>query len=152
MPLVNLGFSGNGLLEQAVFGLLSEIPARLFIIDCTANMRGRFKTQIVPRLVGGVKCLRSRSSSPILIVEHAGQMYSHTNESVGLDVRSTNAELRKGYEQLVREGVPGLYYLSKEEIALAEDAQTDGLHASDLGMAQYARAFIKKIRQILSLQ
>lgn len=113
MPLVNLGFSGNGLLEQAVFGLLSEIPARLFIIDCTANMRGRFKTQIVPRLVGGVKCFRSRSPSPILIVEHAGQMHSHTNESVGLDVRSTNAELRKGYEQLVREGVPGLYYLSK---------------------------------------
>ena len=33
-PVINLGFSGNGQLEKETFEFLSEIDARIFIIDC----------------------------------------------------------------------------------------------------------------------
>lgn len=37
-PVINLGFSGNGRLESELFDLLTEIDAKLFIIDNMPNM------------------------------------------------------------------------------------------------------------------
>ncbi|WP_394803695.1 SGNH/GDSL hydrolase family protein [Niabella hibiscisoli] len=37
-PLVNLGFSGNGRLEPELAHLLTELDARLFVLDCQPNL------------------------------------------------------------------------------------------------------------------
>lgn len=42
-----------------------------------------------------------------------------------------------------------LYYLSFDELGLSMDSQVDGVHATDLGMQQYADAYYKKITSIL---
>ncbi|MEG1579905.1 MAG: SGNH/GDSL hydrolase family protein [Bacteroidaceae bacterium] len=42
-----------------------------------------------------------------------------------------------------------LYYLSKKDLAISLDAQVDGVHASDLGMMQYASAYKRKVDEIL---
>jgi lysophospholipase L1-like esterase len=39
--------------------------------------------------------------------------------------------------------------LTKEEIALSNDAFIDGTHPTDLGMQQYAEAYEKVLRPIL---
>lgn len=148
-PVVNLGFSGNGRLEEELFELLSEIDAQLYIIDCLPNLAGKSATTIYDRTLQGVRKLRSRSKAPILLVEHSG----YTNEYSSAETRESylvaNVELRKAYEALRQEGFAELHYLTKEEIGLSMDAMVEGVHPSDLGMQQYADSYLKKIGEIL---
>ena len=69
-PLVNLGFSGNGLLEKELISLLSSIDAKIYILDCLPNLV-RFPLEDVrQRILTSVRNLRkSRPSVPILLRE-----------------------------------------------------------------------------------
>ena len=149
-PVINLGFSGNGKLEEALFDLLSEIDARLYIIDCMPNLAGKEASAVVyQRTLEGVKKLREKSRAPILLVEHDGYSNEFSSESAEESYRVANAELRKAYETLQKEQVPTVYYLTKEEIGMPMDAMVDGVHSTDLGMQQYADSYRKKIGEIL---
>lgn len=149
-PVVNLGFSGNGKLESELFDLLSEIDAKLYIIDCMPNLPGQKASAVIyDRTLTGVKKLRSKSSAPILLVEHSGYTNEFSSKNAEDSYRIANVELRKAYEALMKEGVTDLYYLTKEEINLSMDAMVEGVHPSDLGMQQYADSYAKKIREIL---
>lgn len=149
-PVINLGFSGNGKLEEALFDLLSEIDARLYIIDCMPNLAGKEASAVVyQRTLEGVKKLREKSRAPILLVEHDGYSNEFSSESAEESYRVANAELRKAYETLQKEQVPAVYYLTKEEIGMPMDAMVDGVHSTDLGMQQYADSYQKKIGEIL---
>lgn len=148
-PVINLGFSGNGKLEEEVFELLSEIDAKLYIIDCMPNLPGKDAKVIYDRTLKGVKKLRERSKAPILLVEHDGYANDVTSESTEQSYRVANVELRKAYETLQQEQYPDIYYLTKEEIGIPMDGMVDGVHSTDLGMQQYADSYLKKIREIL---
>lgn len=147
-PVINLGFSGNALGDREVYDLISEIDAQLFVIDCMPNMYP-VNDSIVARTVYGVEKIRSVSQSPILLVENCGYTYGKTNAPIENECVVTNRELKKAYEEILRRGIPGVYYMTKEEIGLTPDSQVDGWHASDLGMSLYANAYEKKINEIL---
>lgn len=146
-PVINLGFSGNGLMDAAVYDLISEVDAKLFIIDCMPNMY-RIHDSIVNRTFAGVQKIRAKSKAPILLVENDGYMYGPTNAPIENECNVTNTELKKAYRKLIDNGVKDLYYLTKEEIGMTPDAQVDGWHASDIGMELYADAYMKKINEI----
>ena len=38
MPVVNLGFSGNGRMDKAVGDFLVQVDAAVYVIDCLPNM------------------------------------------------------------------------------------------------------------------
>jgi len=150
IPMVNLGFSGSGQLEDIMFQVLSEIPARVYIIDCMPNMVSTQLTDsIVDRISRGVKELRKVSSAPILLVEHDGYM----NEKIVLSqkeiIDNVNSKLKEAYRNLLQSGFKNLYYMSKEEIGMDEDSQVDAVHATDYGMLLYAGAYQKKLVKIL---
>lgn len=147
-PVVNLGFSGNGQLEKALFELMAEIDAAVFVVDCMPNMTGERVGLIDERLRKGVELLRAKSAAPILLVEHDGYMGSWASDKCKEEFVQTNEQLRKTYESL-KDNVPGLYYLSYDELSLSMDSQVDGIHATDWGMQQYAEAYENKIRSIL---
>ena len=148
-PVINLGFSGNGKLESELFDLLSEIDAKLFIIDCMPNLPGKSAEVIYDRTLKGVKKLRETSKAPILLVEHDGYANDVTSEKAEESYRVANTELRKAYNTLQEEQIPDIYYLTKEEIGIPADGMVDGVHSTDLGMQQYADSYLKKIREIL---
>ena len=148
-PVINLGFSGNGKLESELFDLLSEIDAKLFIIDCMPNLPGKSAEVIYNRTLKGVKKLRETSKAPILLVEHDGYANDVTSEKAEESYRVANTELRKAYNTLQEEQIPDIYYLTKEEIGIPADGMVDGVHSTDLGMQQYADSYLKKIREIL---
>lgn len=147
-PVVNLGFSGNGQLDESIFRMLSELDARLFVIDCMQNMKLERVSLIQERITRGVEMLRRVSQAPILLVEHDGYMGRDASDAERQKYEATGKELRAAYERL-RLRVSGLYYMTTEEIGLCMDAQVDGIHPNDLGMQQYADAYVKKIRSIL---
>ncbi len=148
VPLYNLGFSGNARMDEAVYDMLCEIDARLYILDCMENMYG-IADEIADRTVAGVTKLRKHSDAPILLVEHCGFGFATTNEPANQECIRTNQELHKAYMKLKAMKVPNIYYLSKKELGLDVESQVDGWHASDIGMNYYAKAYLKKINKIL---
>ncbi len=67
MPVVNLGFSGNGRMDQAVGEYLVQIDAAAYVIDCLPNMQ---PDQVTEKCAPLVKQLRaSKPETPIILVE-----------------------------------------------------------------------------------
>ena len=145
LPVVNLGFSGNGKLEPEVLDLLSEIDASLYVLDCTANLTQA--TDIESRLLEAVRILRSRSNCPILIAEHAGNV-GESASAAKEAYRQANVQVRSAYETLKKRGEPEIYYLSHDELGLPMDGMIEGVHPNDFGMRFLAAAFEKKIMEI----
>lgn len=153
-PIINLGFSGNGRLEEEMIDLISEIDAKLYILDCLPNLspnEERTLEEVRRRIISSVNGLREgRPSVPILLVEHAGYSDGATNLSRRQIFTKLNKVLRETYAYLKVKGEENIYLFSKNEIKLGSDDFVDGTHPSDLGMMQYANAYEKFIRQILN--
>ena len=148
-PIINLGFSGNGRMEEAVGALLAELNASAFVIDCLPNMLG---AEVKKRAVPLVRQLRrARPEVPIVLVEDR----TYTNAAFLASSRKRHAvsrkALRMAYQQLQDAGIEKLHYLAGDKILGDDgDAATDGSHPSDLGMVRYANAYEPVLRQALA--
>lgn len=147
-PIVNLGFSGSALMEPALFDAMSEIDARAYILDPMPNSFG-LGDEIIKRAVEGVKKLRAKSAAPILFVESAASVDSILIPHIYQQYRRGDVKFKQAYDQLVADGVKGLFYLSNKEIGLTEDAMIEGVHPNDIGNMLYAKAYEKKIKEML---
>lgn len=156
-PLINLGFSGSGRLEKPVIDLMSEIEAKVYVLDCLPNLAadtwdriGVTAEEVEKRVLESVRALKSaHPQTPILLVEHAGYTEELINETRKDAYQTVNEIQLKAFYQLKKEGIKGLYYLSKEEIGLQIDDMVDGTHPTDLGMMHYAQSYEQKLRAIL---
>ena len=146
-PVINLGFSGNGLLEEEVFRLLSEIDAKLYIIDCLPNLSTERTELIYDRMLKGVKLLREKSDAPILLMEHCYSNGSASQQAIDWYMNA-NKEQRRAYQTLQEQGIKGLHYLPYEVMGFTLDFMVEGCHPNDLGMRQYGDAVGKKIDEI----
>lgn len=149
-PVVNLGFSGQGQLDKPMFEMLAEIDAKLYLIDCLPNLIRKETAVVYDRTIEGVKLLRQKNNTPILLAEHSGYMNDVTSPEAYKAYNNSNLELKRAYDSLTKWGVENISYITKQEIGLSHDSQVDGVHPTDLGMQQYADAYTDKIRQILN--
>lgn len=158
-PLINLGFSGSGRLEKPVIDLVSEIDAKVYILDCLPNLpvhaweRNNIKSgeEVKIRILKAVRDLRTTNpSTPILLTEHAGYTEEYISDIRKSHFAIVNQIQKEAFHQLKNEGIRNLYYLSKEEIGLTMDDMVDGTHPTDLGMFHYAQAYENKLRSILN--
>ena len=145
LPVVNLGFSGNGKLEPEVLDLVAEIDASLYVLDCTANLT--HATDLADRLLEAVRILRMGSDCPILIVEHCGNVGEIASEAKAV-FRQANARVRSAFDALQRRGIPEIYYMTHEDLGLPMDGMVEGVHPNDIGMRVLADGFEKKILEI----
>lgn len=150
-PLVNLGFAGNGKLEEEVVDLVSEIDARLYILDCLPNLTGQTESEVRQLTMDAVKQLRAKHSEPILLVEHIGYSNAQTDSMKYKDYTKVNKASKEAYQALLNAGYQDIYYLTREELAIPADGWVDNIHPSDYGMHAQATAVEKKVREILKL-
>lgn len=148
-PLVNLGFSGNGKLEKGVLDFINEQDACLYILDCMANLSNYKAEELKVLVKDAVRQIRSKHSTPILLVEHAGYSNGLTYEKRYEAYEEPNRGQKMAYEELQAEGVKNLFYLSNKELNYHPDSWVDYVHPSDWGMVQQAVAVEKKVRKIL---
>lgn len=147
-PVANLGFSGNGRMDEAVGDLLGRVDAACYVIDCLPNMDARLVTE---RCVPLVQRLRAaRPDVPIVLVEDR----RFTNEWILPAKKSfhdaNHAALRAAFAALERDGVRGLLYLPGDDL-LGADAEgaVDASHPTDLGFMRQADVFEPVLRQAL---
>lgn len=140
VPVVNLGFSGNGRMDKEVGDFLVRIDAAAYVIDCLPNMNA---AAVRAKCVPLVKQLRAaRPDTPIVLVEDRRNTDSWLKASLRQHHDENHAALKAAYEQLVKEGVKGLSYVPGDHLYGDDgDGATDGSHASDLGFHRQADIF-----------
>jgi hypothetical protein len=148
VPMINLGFSGNGRLEIEVARLIAELDASVFVLDCLPNLG---PDAVAERTIPVVKLLRERRpDAPIVLVEdraNANAAWLPSREQFHKDNQSA---FRKCYGDLVAAGVEGLTYVSDAPFLGSDgEATVDGSHPTDLGMMRYADALEPVLRELV---
>lgn len=148
VPVVNLGFSGNGRMDEAVGDFLVQLDAAAFVIDCLPNMR---PADVRAKCAPLVKQIRAHhAETPIILVEDR----RNTNDWILPDRHQhhsdNHAALKAAYESLMSEGIENLYYIPGDELYGSDtEGATDASHANDLGFMRQAEAFQPVLRQAL---
>ncbi len=145
---INLGFSGNGLMEPEMAHLLAELNPALYIL---ANMENLKAELVFERATAFVEILRAaHPQTPILLVEPVRFSHAFLQPNVSRDIIQKRTELRRAFETLLSNGVSGLHYMYGD-VLYGEDgeAAVDGVHATDLGFLRQADALQPLLRQLL---
>jgi len=152
-PLINLGFSGNAWFDKELIDLMSEIDAKIYVLDCLPNLTyGKFSpAEIKDKILYAVtKLRRQHKSTPILLIQHDGYADAEIDANRKKLYTDVNAMQKAAFDGLKAAGTADIYLLSKEAIGQTIDCMVDGSHPSDLGMMHYADACEKIMRQILN--
>ncbi len=146
-PVVNLGFSGNGKLEDEVLDFINEIDARVYILDCVSNLTK--DAMLTEHTINAVRKIRSvHKNEPIVIMEHAGYSNCMTNREREAECDSANTKTKMAYDDLFEMGVENIHYICREDFNFHEDAWVDYVHPSDVGMIQKAVTVRDKLIQL----
>lgn len=148
LPTINLGFSGNGRMEQAVTDLIAELDPAVYVIDCLPNMGAKDVAERTQPLVTSLR--KARPETPIVLVEDRTFSSAPLRPSQLAHHRASREELQKAYKALLAAGVKKLSYIDGESLLGDDhDDTTDGSHPSDLGFYRHANAMEPVIRAAL---
>ncbi len=138
-PVINLGFSGSGKMDEGVVDLLAELSPSIYIIDCLPNMNAE---QVKSRTAPLIRTLRkAHPETPILLVEDRSFAQSPLYPDLQRAHEDRRKELYQAFRAAKDSGDPALFYLKGDRL-LGTDSEgtTDGSHPNDLGMMRYAEA------------
>ena len=153
-PVINLAFSGNGRLEKELIKLLTEIDAKMYVLDCLPNLTSPdyYATgELQKRIVSSITELQNKKPlTPVLFTDHDGYTDGEINPVRKNEYVSTNKVFVQTFDSLTAAGVKNIFRLSKDEINQDIESTVDGTHPNDIGMMHYADAYVKEIRKILA--
>lgn len=145
VPVVNLGFSGSGLMELEMSEHLAAIDASCYVLDCVWNMRGMEVNTFTNRYETFIRNLRARR--PDVPIVMAGKSDVYCGDPIDKDKC-----VRELYERLVAEGWTKLVHLPKDGMYSGDfEGTVDGTHANNLGMRSFAKAYGKAVKQAIGL-
>ena len=148
-PVINLGFSGNGRMDEAVGELLVKIDAAVFVIDCLPNMDAdAVRAKCIP-LVNQLRA--AHPATPIVLVEDRRFTNSWIQPVRDAAHTANHAALRECFEKLKADGVTGLFYIPGDDLLGADgEGATDGSHPNDLGFVRQADVMEPVLRAALA--
>jgi len=142
IPVINLGFSGNGRMEPEMAELLAELDPAVYVLDCLWNMSEEMVTERVGPFVRRLR--QAHPNTPILLAEDCS--VSNTTPT------RKGALVRKIYEDMQSEGIADLHFVSNENMLGDDgDGTVDGVHPNDLGMMRQAAVFSRSLAGILNV-
>jgi hypothetical protein len=148
VPVINLGFSGNGKMEPEVAALIAELDAAAYVIDCLPNCTAAEVTERTAPLVNILR--QAHPETPIVLVEDRTYADAFLISARKSRNDSSRAALRAEYEKLVAGGVKNLHYLPGETLLAANGEDTvDGSHPTDLGFVHQADAMESVLAKVL---
>ena len=148
MPVVNLGFSGNGHMDEAVGACMARMDASVFVIDCLPNM---FGPEVTAKCIPLVMQLRAaRPDIPIVLAEDRRYPPGWIIASMAKHNDDNHAALRAAFAELQKRGVKAIYYIPGDHLYGDDgDGSVDGSHASDLGFVRQSDGMEPVLRAAL---
>ena len=144
VPIVNLGFSGSGCMEDVMVDVLARIDASLYVLDTIGNMKVSFVESRYEKFVR--KLHAARPAVPIII----------TLNTWADEWDDRNRAIRKVFAKLKAEDPAEWRNLSLagEGDAFCADRNytVEGVHLNDWGAWNVGRAFAEAVRAALGLQ
>ena len=130
VPVVNLGFSGSGVMELEMSEHLAAIDASCYVLDCV-------------RYEPFIRNLRAKRPGVPIVMAGMSDVYCRGPNDKDESVRAL-------YERLVAEGWTNLVHLPKDGMYAGDfEGTVDGTHANNWGMVSLAAAYGKAVKQAL---
>ncbi len=149
LPIINLGFSGNGKGEPEVARLLAELDPAAFVLDSLPNMTPE---QVGERLPGFIDILRDRHPlTPIVLVENVHYTDVAFVAAREQKVRESNDLLSKIHRERIAGGDRRIFLVPAGDLIGTDGEGTvDGVHPTDLGFVRMADVIEPYLRKALS--
>lgn len=146
---INLGFSGNALLDMEIARLMAAVenPA-VYVLDYVPNATAEMIKAHGEEFFRIIR--NARPDVPVIFVEDPIFPHSRLDRRMAEEVREKNIQQKALYERLKKSGEKKLFYLSAEGM-IGDDyeATVDGIHFTDLGMMRYADHIMPVLRKAL---
>lgn len=149
---INLGFSGNGMMDPEIVDMIAKLDPAMYVIDCLPNMDPDL---VAERTIPLVHKLRAAHPDiPIVLVEnivYQNGWFIAANEDRYQD---KNLVLRREYKKLITEGVTNLHYIPGDNLLGENDelGTVDGVHPTDLGFLRMAETIGPVLQSILDAE
>jgi hypothetical protein len=144
VPVVNLGFSGSGLMELEMSEHMAAIDASCYVLDCVWNMRNMAVNTFTNRYESFIRNLRAKKPNVPIVMAGKSDVYC------GGPIDKDEC-VRELYERLVAEGWTKLVHLPKDGMYSGDfEGTVDGTHANNLGMRSLAKAYGRAVQQALN--
>ena len=146
---INLGFSGNGHLEESIGKILSKLQSATFIIDCMWNIDKKLIINNTELFLNALRSKNGNWNSPIIFYEQYLSNPNHPDKKYINSIIEKNFSLEQEIENKINQGFKNLH-LIKQDGCIDKDteATVDGIHFNDLGFERYANHFIDKFREL----
>ncbi len=145
VPVVNLGFSGSGLMELEMSEHLAAIDASCYVLDCVWNMRGMTTDAFLTRYEPFIRNLRAKRPNVPIVMAGMSDVYCGGPNDKDACVEAL-------YGRLVAEGWEKLVHLPKDGMYSGDfEGTVDGIHANNWGMRSLAKAYGKAVEKALGL-
>tara|TARA_B100001250_G_scaffold412775_2_gene444906 strand:- start:122 stop:1132 length:1011 start_codon:yes stop_codon:yes gene_type:complete len=143
---INLGFSGNGHLENAIGKILSSIDAKMYVVECMANIDKKIVRNNTLSLIKTIRKNGNNLKTPIVFFEQCITNLDSLYKDSIKSVLEKNDELKKQVKIAENSGHKNLHII-KQVGCIDEDSEStiDGIHFNDLGSQRYAKHFVKYI-------
>ena len=148
LPILNLGFSGNGRMDTGVNEMMGKLDAAAYVIDCLPNMGPELVTERTAPLVRQLRA--ARPETPIILVEDRRNTNSWILKSRNDFHTANHAALKNAYDSLIKSGVKNLYYINGDNLLGDDnDGTVDASHPTDLGFYRQALEMEPVIKKAL---
>jgi len=147
-PVINLGFSGNGIMEPEVIDLLCELDPAVYVLD---NMPNLGESSVKEREESAVRKLRkARPETPIVLIDNMLYCDAFLIKSRRDRYLSSNRAQNAVCEKLISEGVENLYYIKDDGLIGPDgEATVDGTHFTDLGFLRFSEKLIVPLKKLV---
>ncbi|MDI9551335.1 MAG: hydrolase [Bacteroidales bacterium] len=147
--VINLGFSGNALLDLEIAQLMARVEnPGVFVLDYVPNASAEKITSSGETFF---RVLRdAHPDVPVLFVEDPTFPHAAFDQKILQEINAKNAAQRALFERLKKAGEKKIFYLPTEKLIGSDgEATVDGIHFTDLGMMRYSDAIIPLLRKAL---
>lgn len=147
--VINLGFSGNALLDFEIAGLMASVPQpSVFVLDYVPNASANDINTKGERFF---RILRdAHPDVPVIFVEDPVFAHSVVDKAIAEEVRAKNTAQKTLFQKLKKAGEKRIFYVPAKGMTGADnEAFVDGIHFTDLGMVRYAGHMEKVLKKAL---
>ncbi len=146
---INLGFSGNALLDLEIAEVIAGVDASIFVLDFLPNATVEQMNERAEKFYSIIR--EKHPDTPILFIEDPIFTHSPFDTRIAKEVKDKNETINAIFQALKNRGEKNIYFLSSKDIIGHDgEATVDGIHFTDLGFMRYAEVLYPMLTTLLS--